>query len=150
MTRLVGITLVLNGNSDGTNIYPGVRKIAAQAGLSERAVSTHIDRLVRRGLLSRKARGGDTAGARGFEYTLLRPEVLNQIQHGAPVLKIVQHSVERSAAGVEPDDSSVLNHVQPTSPIPVHIPAGDARADEGALPARTTARSRSHRRERKP
>lgn len=144
MTRLVGITLVLNGDADGTKIFPGIRKVAEQAGLSERAVSTHIDRLVRRGLLSRKPRGGNTAGARGFEYLLLRPEVLNEIQHGAPVLKVVQHSVERGAVSVERDDSSVLNRVSPTSLLPVHIPASDARALDGAPPAKPATVPRSH------
>ena len=82
-TRLVAHSMVLHGTVTGERIFPGVRKLAEDSGLSERAVCTHVDTLVRRGFLGRQARHGDTAGARGFRYLLFIPKVLNVVQHTA-------------------------------------------------------------------
>jgi hypothetical protein len=92
-TRLVSHTLVSHGRADGSGIFPSVRVVAKKSGLSERAVCDHLDLLVRRGYLWRKARGGDTAGAVGFEYVLAVPTVLNAAQHSGAgvVLTDVQH-----------------------------------------------------------
>jgi len=80
--------------------------------------------LVRRGWLLRKARGGDTAGANGFEYILCIPQkpekrvegrsaqvlnagqhqngqVLMDVQHSTTVLNVVQHGVEPDTEGAE-------------------------------------------------
>jgi hypothetical protein len=100
-TRLVAHTLVLNGTRDGERIFPGVRKLAEDSRLSERAVCTHLDILVRRGFLGRQARHGDTAGARGFRYLLFIPTVL----------KDVSHSADRRSESAERRDSSVLKDV---------------------------------------
>ncbi len=52
-TRLVAHSLALFGNADGSNIYPGVRAIAAASGLSQRAVCEHLDKLVLAGYVVR-------------------------------------------------------------------------------------------------
>lgn len=146
-TRLVGHTLVTHGKSDGSGIFPSTRRLAEESGLSERAVCSHLDTLVRRGFLLRVSRKGDTAGARGFEYRLTEPEVLKEdqhhgrgrqraaltdVQHQPPVLKDDQHSAERYANSAEPDDSSVLKDVQPSDPGVIHRVASAARANGAA------------------
>lgn len=134
-TRHVGQTLALNGNSDGSNIYPGVRLLARQTALSTRAVSDHIDQLVRRGFLLRRARGGDTAGARGFEYLLRKPAVLIGNAHWKPVLIAGAHSVNARAGSVDPHDSSVLTQRAPTRDLPAinhssRLPRSGARGTQ--------------------
>lgn len=113
ITRLVSHTMAFHGRADGSGIFPSVRLIAKEAGLSERAVCTHIDLLVRRGFLWRKSRVAETtAGALGFVYILAIPSVLNEIQHCAgngaergstlrAVLNAVQHRVDPDATSAE-------------------------------------------------
>jgi len=95
-SRLIAHTLAFHGNSDGSKIFPSVRALANETGLSDRAVCEHLDHLVRRGFLMRKARGGHTAGSRGFEYVLTVPtRVLTEDQHQAQaVLTDDQHRVQ--------------------------------------------------------
>jgi DNA-binding MarR family transcriptional regulator len=75
-TRLVAHTLVLHGLDDGTRIFPGVREIADESGLSERSVSTHIDILCRTGWLQRKERERTRLWACGFLYILTAPRAV--------------------------------------------------------------------------
>lgn len=113
-TRHVAITLALCGNADGTKVFPGLRALSASTALSLPTVSEHVDVLVRRGFLMRRARGGDTAGAKGFEYTLLRPEVLKHVAHWKPVLKHVAHGVQAGEISVQADTGSVCKELAPT------------------------------------
>jgi hypothetical protein len=113
-TRLVAHTLAIHGRADGSRIFPGIRALAAKSGLSPRAVCVHIDVLVRRGRLWRRARHGDTAGASGFEYLLAIPAqpVLTDGAHqtGGKVLKLRQHRESVCTAGaqrVHPDADRV-------------------------------------------
>jgi hypothetical protein len=105
-TRLVAHTLVTHGKTTGADIFPGTRTLARESALSERAVCTHLDVLVRRGFLGRQSRQGETAGTRGFEYLLFIPRVL----------KDVQHSAERGADGAEGRSGAVLKDVQRSYP----------------------------------
>jgi hypothetical protein len=102
--RLVGAALVNNGNADGTRIYPSTRLLAGQCNLSERAICTALDWLVRRGYLQRHYRIGNAAGC-GFRYVLTVPSVLNQVQQQGGVVKL-QGAEPRSTA------ADVLNQVQ--------------------------------------
>jgi len=75
--RLVRISLALNGNPDGSRIYPGIRLLARQCNLSQRAICEALDTLVRRGFLLREWKVGNAAGC-GFRYVLTIPDVLTQ------------------------------------------------------------------------
>jgi hypothetical protein len=101
--RLVGAALVSNGNADGSRIYPGSRLLAGQCNLSQRAVCTALDHLVRRGYLQRQWKTGNAAGC-GFRYVLTVP-ALNDVQHVTSTQR-AQSAEPRSAA------AQVLNHVQ--------------------------------------
>lgn len=128
ISRLVAHTLTFHGRSDGSGIFPSVRTLANETGLSERAVCEHIGHLVRRGFLMRKARGGHTAGARGFEYVLTVPtRVLTDDQHitngsadgrSAPraVLTHDQHSADAGSESADAGSERVLTERQPSVP----------------------------------
>lgn len=147
-TRLVAHTLVLHGQANGERIFPSVRLLARGAALSERAVCQHLDFLVRRGFLLREARGGNTAGAKGFKYLLTMPSVLTdnqhrtttvltQVQRSSSALTDDQHSVDPDARSADANSDSVLIVRQPIqlmihksiNPESVGAPA---RATEGA------------------
>lgn len=102
-TRLVGAALVSNGNADGTRIFPGVRLLAGQCNLSQRAICTSLTLLVSHGYLQRQWKTGNAAGC-GFRYTLTVP-ALNHVQHLEPTLH--SKSAEGASAAGE-----LLNHVQ--------------------------------------
>jgi hypothetical protein len=53
-TKLVAHSLALHGRVNGRSIYPSTRVIAKESSLSERAVCTHLDKLVRSGRLWRR------------------------------------------------------------------------------------------------
>lgn len=75
-TRLVAHTLCLHGQKDGCNVYPSTLTLAAETGLTERSVCTHIDILVRAGRLyreQRKTKGRDWAMTL---YTLCAPKAV--------------------------------------------------------------------------
>lgn len=149
-TRLAAFALSTHGLADGTRIFPGIRLLARETRLSARAVSEHLDILVRRGFLAREARSGDTAGARGFTYTLLVPgvltddahkprptraaartkkaSVLTQDQQQTLVRTDDQHSVDPDAVGVHRDDSSVCILRSPSSPVITHIVPHEPRS----------------------
>jgi hypothetical protein len=155
-TRLVAHTLALHGQANGERIFPSIRRLASGSSLSERAVCAHIDQLVRRGFLLREARGGDTAGAKGFKYLLTIPQVLTDDQHkGAAnrsrrshavltedqhresVLTDDQHCADPGASSVDANSSSVLTVRQPIQVL-IHksinpeLVRAPARATEGA------------------
>jgi len=67
--RLAAVMLALYGRSDGTKVYPGVRALAADTGLSQKAVVAQVRNLVRAGRLWRKPRKNG-----GFEYVLCIPK----------------------------------------------------------------------------
>jgi hypothetical protein len=166
-TRLVAHTLVLHGQANGDRIFPSVRLLASGAALSERAICEHLEMLVRRGFLLKEARGGNTAGAKGFKYLLTVPSVLTDDQHKGTtvrsphnggvltgdqhresVLTDDQHSVDPDAASADANGNSVLTVRQPIqvmihksiNPESVRAPA---RATEGArAPEENGARRR--------
>ena len=72
-SRLIAHTLCLHGRIDGSNIFPGTRVLAAESGLSERAVCTHLEQLVLHGFLWRTLKniGRDWAST---IYTLCVPK----------------------------------------------------------------------------
>lgn len=127
-SRLVAHTLTFHGRSDGSGIFPSVRTLASETGLSERAVCEHIGHLVRRGFLMRKARGGNTAGAMGFEYVLTVPtHVLTEDQHipreradagSTPTLVLTQdqHRVDAGSIGADAGSEKVLTQRQCSVP----------------------------------
>lgn len=63
-SRLVAHTLCLHGLTNGDRIFPSQLRLAAETGLTERSVCTHIDLIVRSGWLMRtiKNTGRDWAG----------------------------------------------------------------------------------------
>jgi hypothetical protein len=126
-TRYVAITLALCGNADGSKIFPGMRTLRDQTALSLHTVSDHVDLLVRRGFLLRSARGGDTAGAKGFEYSLRKPEVFKHVEQWKPVLKHVAHGVQPVGGSVQPGPRSVFNDVAPTRDYQSMTRGGRAR-----------------------
>src|ERR1700722_1492914 len=71
-SKLVAHTLCLHGLQNGDRIFPSQRQLAAQSGLTERTVCTHIDLIVRRGWLWRTVKnfGRDWAGT---TYVLMVP-----------------------------------------------------------------------------
>jgi hypothetical protein len=65
----------MHGKVNGTDIFPGVRELARESGLSQRVVCRRLDLLVRNGWLVRQARENvRSAGACGFIYQLLIPQ----------------------------------------------------------------------------
>lgn len=133
--RHVGMVLALAGNTDGSNIFPGVRTIADRCNLSQRAVSKSISALVCGGRLQRKYRNGRAGPGAGFEYVLMVPtvltlhqhlvlmqrqhtggNVLTHDQHPEQVLTDGQHGADPGAQGADANDSKVLTQGQRTSP----------------------------------
>jgi hypothetical protein len=127
MSRLVGLVLAGHGNARGERIFPSVRKLAAETALSDRTVSDRLDELVKHGFLHRKSRGGDYAGARGFDYILSAPRsLLDAVERGSTPKHagVERHAtrpsgvarravgVERGASGVERGAVSVSNAVR--------------------------------------
>jgi hypothetical protein len=135
--RLVACVLSMHGKPDGTDIFPGVRRLAAQCGLSQRAVCEAIRNLVCGGYLRREWRRGNAAGV-GFRYVLTLPvlthdqhvgahaesaPVLTQDQHvsadarsaAAEVLTHGQHGADARSRGADANDMKVLTHGQRNS-----------------------------------
>jgi hypothetical protein len=97
VARHIAHALSLHGRDDGSEIWPSTRCLMRECNLSDRAVSTHLDGLVRAGYLMRAPRRPDAkAGAQGFRYVLFAPKsVLREVENarskpagrGAPGLR---------------------------------------------------------------
>jgi hypothetical protein len=109
-TKLVAYTLAQYGNPDGTQIRPGVARLAAVCGMGESTARRHVDRLLALGLLQRSANGGGRNGV-AARYRLTVPEDLlervellppeevtppTQVSGEAPVENLLQRSPERA------------------------------------------------------
>lgn len=75
--KLVAFVLATYADQDGSRIYPGVARLAAVTGLSQRSVKSALGVLRGVGLINRIVSGGHR-GARAFadEYALTIPEDL--------------------------------------------------------------------------
>jgi hypothetical protein len=116
-TRLVLLNLSIYMNGEGESCFPSTRRQAADTGLSERAVITHLDRAVQAGFLQKQPRGLRGSRWKAHEYKLLLPEsaepcsVLvsdNQTQAAEP------YSVPQED-GAERGGGKALNEVQSNS-----------------------------------
>jgi len=149
--RLVALAIATHGKRDGTDIYPGVRLLAGQCALSQRATCEAIDVLVRRGYLVREWRRGTAAGA-GFRYVLTLPvltydqqlgadtrsaAVLMDDQHRVPVLTDGQHRADAGSKGADANSTKVLTHGQPIRVLPEY------RSGRTAAPAGLSAGGRA-------
>lgn len=76
-TRLIAHTLCLHGRSNGSNIYPSVRCLADETGLTETAVCKHLGLLTTEGYLLpffQKGRTGQSWARTTYHLTLPRVE----------------------------------------------------------------------------
>lgn len=76
-TRLIAHTLCLHGRSNGSNIYPSVRGLADEAGLTETAICKHLGLLTSEGYLLpffQKGRTGQSWARTTYHLTLPRIE----------------------------------------------------------------------------
>lgn len=112
-TRLVLLVLAHHANESGI-CWPSTLTIAAETGLSERAVCTHLDIAKRAGWVSAKTKGHSGLGWRRSEYSATFPE--DAEPHSVPraegrsapndrVLNVLPEGTER-------DDDRALNDVQ--------------------------------------
>ena len=150
--RLVAAVLATYGRADGSDIWPGVRVLAAHCRLSARVVSASLDRLVRAGYVLREWKYGNAAG-RGFRYILTLPvltqdaqSVLTQGSHvltqGSQLPELCtdgSHGVNPGARGVNPGALQCEPSVHLTSSS---IQSINARrpADPAGQPALRTAK----------
>lgn len=146
--RSIAAWLALDGNADGSKIYPGVRRLAKRTGYTQPSVLESLQQLVRAGYLRREFRRTDADGAGllgcGLRYVLLAPKlaavhcgrasesgrkVLNQIQHLHEVQNGIVHGAESRAGGAESHSPKVRNGIVQTNPetIPMTT-AGEATA----------------------
>lgn len=99
--RLVGAALVTNGDNNGQDIFPGVRLLSGQCGLSSRATCNALQALVTCGYVIREwrrcnAEGVGIAGG-GFRYILALPVLTPSQQGNGQVLTDdLQHSSVRT------------------------------------------------------
>ncbi len=70
--RHVGLTMAIHSDSDGTSIRPGVRRIAAETGLSQRTVDAALHDLRNEGYLAR-IKAGRWRSGEADEYRLTIP-----------------------------------------------------------------------------
>lgn len=133
-TKLVLLNLSIHMNDLGEGCYPSTATQAADTGLSERSVCTHLDVAENAGFIRRKAHGyGGQKWARN-EYFATWPvgvEVGPKGTEGgsvpstaAPVDKSVSNPSEgteggsvRNCEGTEPDDRKALKEVQSNSTV---------------------------------
>jgi helix-turn-helix protein len=132
--RLVGIVLQTHGDDDGANIYPGIRLLAKECDLSQRAVCRALDALVRRGYLRRRSKEGSKGAGKGLLYLLMVPSVLTESQHRTSVLTGRQHSADPGAVSADANDTSVLTQRQQTIPSTIsNTKAGKPDRPRGEL-----------------
>lgn len=73
--KLVALMAATYASADGTNVYPGSRRLAADSQLSERTVRACLDHLRERGLIFRLSKGSNFGRqARASVYQLCLPE----------------------------------------------------------------------------
>lgn len=127
-TKLVLLVISTYMNDHGTGAFPTTKTIAANAGVSERAVCTHIKKAKEAGFLRVDRHGfGGQKWARN-EYQISFPI---QPKGTEPVSVSADKGTEPHAEGTEPDDIKALNEVQSNSPYnsPVEentSPGGDS------------------------
>lgn len=123
-TRHVALTLSLHMNERGGSCFPGAVALAAETGLSERAVRSHLNELVRAGWIRITEHGGLKGGhrrANAYEATTPAPP--------APIRRIMG----------DPDDSTPApDDADPCTPCTPGRHEGDIEGVPIALARETT------------
>lgn len=111
-------------DSDGHRAFPSTRLLAAETGLSERAVIDHLALADLLGWLKKASAGFTNKGWRKHRYEPLIPaKVLNEGKHqgaeprSARAVDNSSEGAERPSKGAEPDDKKVLNNIQSKSTV---------------------------------
>lgn len=104
----VAIALARFASTDGTNVFPGAKKIADMAKMDEKTARGHIKALLELGMLALKKRGGGRAGNPSV-YRLTRPADITTL----PLW--LDPEMNRIPAGAEfsPAESSASNAYSP-------------------------------------
>ena len=128
-TRLVLAALYAHMNRDSNSCFPGTRLLAVETGLSERSVCTHLELAAKAGWIEIRERAGSGKGWRSNEYIPRIPGAEGRSAplglegtegDSAPLPEGAEGDSARTGMvlnvvhdGAEPDDSMVLNDVQP-------------------------------------
>ena len=111
-TRHVLLTLSLHMNERGESCYPSTKVLAAESGLSERSVCTHLDQAERDGWIVKRVLGRSGQGWRRHLYCpVVPPHALKDLQ--CPE----DEGAEADAPGTEARDEDALKDVQSSTSI---------------------------------
>lgn len=111
-TRHVLLTLALHMNSDGQRCFPSEARLAAETGLSDRSVRTHLKIATENGWISRKRWRCKGKNWAQYCYCATLPKGLD-----APEPRSVanQDAPERPSDGAEPESTLVRNNLPTNS-----------------------------------
>lgn len=112
-TKLILFNLAVHMNGIGEGCYPSTKKQAADTGLSERCVCTHLELACQAGFLKKQAHGYSGQGWKRNEYIACFPESKKGTE---PDDKLEQKALNLTTEGTERSDKKALNVVQSNLP----------------------------------
>jgi hypothetical protein len=89
-TKYLALLLATYASPDGTNIYPGVSRLAIQSGYSSRMVELALHRLRAVGLIQLMPRRGLRRGWSSCYRLILSPDLLNKVDVPTPATEDAQ------------------------------------------------------------
>ncbi len=119
MTRLVLLNLSIHMDSEGGSCFPSTAKQAADTGLSQRTVCTHLKRAAEAGYIDKMLHGYSGKGWAHNQYKALIPEGTER--RSAPQSDNQMQGTEPNSVpapeGTERGDIKALNDVQSNSSL---------------------------------
>jgi hypothetical protein len=139
-TRHVLLTLSCYVNDVGQSAYPSTKTLAADTGLSERAVITHLHEASDAGWLKVRKHGFGGQNWSRNEYYPCTPAGFFDTEGAeacsAPsekALNVATKGTERRSKGTEPNDKKALKDVQSNSPVELSKELSNKYKSDGAV-----------------